>query len=102
MQLAALEKAFEGLDLYRPVDQPGRIEFIARYSEYLGSGIDAYPGVIQVERPWEELVFRFDLEEAVREPTIPPRAFQFEELPDGYRSMTIEEAMAEFRRNGDV
>lgn len=81
-------------------DSDGRIEFIADYSGYLGGSVDAYPGVIEVERPWEELVFRFDLEEATREPTIPPVAFQFQELPDGYRTMTIEEAMAEIRRGG--
>ena len=29
MKVTAVEKAFEDLGLYRPVDQPGRIEFIA-------------------------------------------------------------------------
>lgn len=79
-------------------DADGRIEFVADYSDYLGSGIGAYPGVIEVERPWEELVFRFDLSEAERNPNIPAGAFQFQELPPGYRTLTIEEAMAESRR----
>lgn len=79
-------------------DDDGRIEFTARYGDYLGAGISAYPGAIEVERPWEELVFRFDLSEAERNPVIPAAAFQFQELPQGYRSLTIEEAMAEFRR----
>ena len=60
----------------------------------------AYPGVIDVERPWEELVFRFDLSEAQRNPSIPAIAFRFQELPPGYRALTIEEAMAESRRGG--
>jgi len=82
-------------------DSDGRIEFIATYSDYLGSGIDAFPGAIEVKRPFEELVFRFDLTEVDREPTIPPTAFHFQEPPSGYRTMTIQAAMAEFRRNGD-
>jgi len=81
-------------------DHDGRIEFIADYSNYLGSAMGAYPGVIEVERPWEELVFRFDLSEAERDPSIPAGAFQFQELPSGYRVLTIQEAMAEFRRGG--
>ncbi len=81
-------------------DADGRIEFVADYSDYLGPGMDAYPGVIEVERPWEELVFRFDLSEAARNPNIPAGAFQFQELPPGYRALTIEEAMAESRREG--
>lgn len=81
-------------------DADGRIEFVATYSGYLGDEAEAYPGVIEVERPWEELVFRFDLTEADRAPTIPDAAFRFREPPEGYRTMTIEEAMAEFRRNG--
>lgn len=76
----------------------GRIEFIADYSDYLGGDADAYPGVIQVERVWEELTFRFDLEEVDRSPDIPDAAFQFQQPPAGYRVLTIEEAMAEFRR----
>jgi hypothetical protein len=28
MKVTAVEKAFEDLGLYRPVEQPGRIEFI--------------------------------------------------------------------------
>lgn len=81
-------------------DNDGRIEFIADYSDYLGGGIAAYPGGIEVERVWEELIFRFDLEEVERAPDIPPAAFQFQQLPAGYRVLTIEEAMAEFRREG--
>ena len=46
------------------------------------------------------MVFRFDLTEADRNPSIPPVAFRFLELPSGYRLLTIEEAMAEFRRSG--
>ncbi len=79
-------------------DSDGRIEFIARYSAYPGPEVSAYPGVIEVERPWEELVFRFDLNEVQRNPTMPAIAFDFQELPPGYRSLSIEEAMAEFRR----
>ena len=81
-------------------DADGRIEFIATYSNYMGGGIDAYPGRIEVERPWEEMVFRFDLTEADRNPLIPAVAFRFLDLPSGYRQLTIEEAMAEFRRSG--
>lgn len=81
-------------------DADGRIEFIATYSNYLGGGIAAYPGRIEVERPWEEMVFRFDLTEADRNPSIPAGAFRFLDLPLGYRQLTIEEAMAEFRRSG--
>ena len=81
-------------------DADGRIDFIATYSNYLGGGIDAYPGRIEVERPWEEMVFRFDLTEADRNPSIPAVAFRFLELPSGYRLLTIEEAIAEFRRSG--
>lgn len=79
-------------------DGDGRIEFIARYADYMGTGASAYPGTIEVERPWEELVFRFDLSRVDRNPTMPAIAFNFQELPDGYRSLSIEEAMAEFRR----
>ena len=78
----------------------GRIDFIAIYGGYLGEGEDAYPGQIQVERPWEELIFRFDLTEADRDPSIPTAAFRFAELPPGYRVLTIQEAMAESRRSG--
>ena len=81
-------------------DADGRIDFIATYSNYLGGGIDAYPGRIEVERPWEELVFRFDLTEVDRNPSIPAVAFRFLEVPSGYRLLTIEDAMAEFRRSG--
>jgi hypothetical protein len=81
-------------------DDDGRIEYIADYSDYIGRGPTAYPGTIEVERVWEELVFRFDFEEVERGPTIPEGAFRFQELPDGYRVLTIEEAMAEFRRDG--
>ncbi len=79
-------------------DADGRIDFIARYSDYLGDGRAAYPSVVEVERPWEELIFRFDMSEVDRNPNVPAIAFRFQELPDGYRSLTIEEAMAEFRR----
>ncbi len=79
-------------------DDDGRIEFIAHYTDYMGAELAAYPGSIEVERPWEELVFRFDLTRADRNPVMPAIAFQFQDLPDGYRSLTIEEAMAEFRR----
>lgn len=81
-------------------DTDGRIDFIATYSNYLGGGTDAYPGRIEVERPWEELIFRFDLTEVDRNPSIPAAAFRFLELPPGYRLLTIEDAMAEFRRSG--
>lgn len=81
-------------------DADGRIEFVADYSDYLGAGMDAYPGVIEVERPWAELVFRFDLSEVERNPSIPAGAFRFQALPPGYRTLTIEEAMAESRRGG--
>jgi len=81
-------------------DAVGRIEFIADYSNYLGTGVNAYPGSVEVERVWEELVFRFDFTEVERDPTIPAAAFRFQPLPNGYRSLTIEEAMAEFRREG--
>jgi len=46
------------------------------------------------------LVFRFDLTEVDRNPSIPAAAFRFLELPPGYRLLTIEDAMAEFRRSG--
>jgi len=81
-------------------DADGRIEFVADYSDYLGTGMDAYPAVIEVERPWAELVFRFDLSEVERDPSIPARAFRFQELPPGYRTLTIEQAMAESGRGG--
>lgn len=81
-------------------DEDGRIEFIADYSDYIGRGPGAYPGTIRVERVWEELVFRFDLTEVERNPEFPEPAFRFEPLPPGYRVLTIEEAMAEFRREG--
>jgi hypothetical protein len=81
-------------------DEDGRIEFIADYSDYLGRGAAAYPGTIEVERVWEELVFRFDFEEVERNPEITEGAFRFLEAPPGYRVLTIERAMAEFRREG--
>jgi hypothetical protein len=31
---------------------------------------------------------------------IPDTAFRFQELPPGYRTLTIEQAMAEFRAKG--
>ena len=79
-------------------DGDGRIEFIARYSDFMGTEASAYPATIEVERPWEELVFRFDLTRADRNPTMPAIAFKFQDLPEGYRSLSIEDAMAEFRR----
>lgn len=81
-------------------DGDGRIAFVASYSDYPGRGRDAYPRTIEVERPWEELTFRFDLTEAERNPVIPDAAFRFQELPGGYRALTIEQAMAEFRAKG--
>ena len=81
-------------------DADGRIDFIATYSSYMAGGADAYPSQVEVERPWEELVFRFDLTSAQRDPSIPAVAFQFLELPSGYRALTLEEAMVEFRRSG--
>lgn len=81
-------------------DADGRIDFVATYSNYQGVAIDAYPGQIEVERPWEELVFRFDLTETDRNPSIPAVAFKFLELPPGYRLLTLKEAMEEFRRSG--
>ena len=84
-------------------DDDGRIEFIADYSDYLGRGAAAYPGSVEVERVWEELTFRFDFERAedvVRNPEIPPTAFHVMAVPPGYRVLTIEEAMAEIRREG--
>ena len=81
-------------------DADGRIDFVAKYSNYMVGAMDAYPSQIEVERPWEELVFRFDLTEADRNPSIPAAAFKFLELPAGYRLLTLEEAMEEFRRGG--
>ncbi|MGD8330806.1 MAG: hypothetical protein PVJ49_15365 [Acidobacteriota bacterium] len=84
-------------------DNDGRIEFIADYSNYLGRGPAAYPGTIEVERVWEELTFRFDFDNAddvERNPQIPAQAFQFRPVPPGYRVLTIEQAMEEFRRGG--
>lgn len=81
-------------------DEDGRIEFIADYSNFIGGGPAAYPGTIEVERVWEELVFRFDFEEVERNPEISEAAFRFLEAPPGYRVLTIEQAMAEFRREG--
>jgi hypothetical protein len=84
-------------------DNDGRIEFIADYSNYLGRGPAAYPGTVEVERVWEELTFRFDFDNAgdvERNPEIPAQAFQFRPVPPGYRVLTIEQAMEEFRRGG--
>jgi len=84
-------------------DADGRIEFIADYSDYLGRGPEAYPGTIEVERVWEELTFRFDFDnpdDVERNPEIPAQAFQFRTAPPGYRVLTIEQAMEEFRRGG--
>jgi hypothetical protein len=77
----------------------GRVAFDATYGGYLGPGIDAYPGRIEVRRPWEELVFRFEIEEIRANPTLQAGIFRLEPI-DGYRTMTIEEAMAEFRSQG--
>ncbi len=74
----------------------GRVAFDATYGSYLGPGIDAYPGTIEVRRPWEELVFRFKIEETRTNPTLQAGIFSLEPI-DGYRTMTIEEAMAEFK-----
>ena len=82
-------------------DYGGKIDFVALYSNYLGAGRAAYPGTVEVRRPWEELTFRFDLDNAQLNPTIPAVAFQFQEAPPGYRSLTIQQAMAEFRARGD-
>ena len=73
----------------------GRIDFIATYGDYGAGGRDAYPGFVQVERPWEELVFRFDLKEVLKNPSLQPGLFSLSPTPPGYRSMTIEEAMKE-------
>ena len=81
-------------------DYDGKIDFIAVYSNYLGAGREAYPGIVEVRRPWDELTFRFDLDNAQLNPTIPAVAFQFEPAPPGYRRLTIEQAMAEFRAAG--
>jgi len=77
----------------------GRVAFVATYGGYPGPGIDAYPGRIEVRRPWEELVFRFEIEETKINPTLQAGIFRLEPI-DGYRTMTIEEAMAEFRSQG--
>ncbi len=77
----------------------GRVAFAATYGGYLGPGIDAYPSRIEVRRPWEELVFRFEIEETRFNPTLQAGIFRLEPI-DGYRTMTIEEAMAEFRSQG--
>ncbi|MFQ5744092.1 MAG: hypothetical protein ACE5HV_10945 [Acidobacteriota bacterium] len=72
----------------------GRIDFQATYANYLGPGPDAYPGMIRVERPWEDLVFRFDLEEIEHDPVLPSGAFTLRPAK-GYRLTTIEEGMKE-------
>jgi hypothetical protein len=77
----------------------GRVTFDATYGSYLGPAADAYPGRIEVRRPWEELVFRFEIEETRPNPTLPPGVFTLEPV-EGYRTMTIEEAMAEIRNQG--
>ncbi len=81
-------------------DYTGKIDFIALYSNYLGAGRAAYPGTVEVRRPWDELTFRFDLDDAQLNPTIPAVAFQFKPAPPGYRSLTIQQALAEFRARG--
>ncbi len=81
-------------------DYDGKIDFVALYSNYLGADRAAYPGTVEVRRPWDELTFRFDFEAADRNPTIPAVAFQFKEAPPGYRSLTIQQALAEFRARG--
>jgi len=77
----------------------GRVSFDASYGGYLGPGLDAYPGRIDVRRPWEELVFRFEIEETRLNPTLQAGIFSLEPI-EGYRTITIEEAMAEFRSQG--
>jgi hypothetical protein len=77
----------------------GRAAFDATYGSYLGPTAEAYPGRIEVHRPWEELVFRFEIEEMRPSPTLPAGVFTLEPI-EGYRTMTIEEAMAEIRSQG--
>ena len=80
----------------------GRISFDASYAAFMGPGATAYPARIEVHRPWEELVFRFEIEETRPNPTLQAGIFTLEPI-EGYRTMTIEEAMAEFgaREGGD-
>jgi len=91
---------FDRLDLrverIQAFDDDGRIDFVARYSEWLAPDVDAYPGRVRVERPWEDLTFEFEIEEVRRDVRLrreqlqPPR-------PETYRVLTIQEAIAELR-----
>lgn len=84
------------VDRIQGFDDDGRIDFIARYSEWKGPEANALPGRIRVERPWEDLTFEFEIDEAHRgvrlrrEQLRPPR-------PPGYRVLTIQEAIEELR-----
>lgn len=91
-----IERTHLRVDRIEAFDDGGRIDFVARYSEWLGPEAEAYPGRVRVERPWERLSFEFEIEEARREVRLRPEQLRLPR-PEGYRVLSIEEAIAELR-----
>lgn len=91
---------FDRLDLrverVQGFDEEGRIDQVASYSGWLSPEETAYPGRVRVERPWEDLAFEFEIEEARRDVRL--RREQLRPArPESYRILTIQEAIAELR-----